>query len=207
MNDFRSTRAPVDVDRKALWVVRELGLPTIVKACVSCRSTRHHPTGKFRVNANGKLLDVWMLICCERCGRTSKIPVHERVHVRALKHERLLMFEGNAPALVRRLTADAALSGRAGHRLDWTGTWELETDTPFHDLDRGASTEVLVRFELPVPVRVGKLLTAGLGLSGSALADVVGSGRVRLPVAVDAKVREDFTFLVLAPPQSAETVR
>jgi hypothetical protein len=25
----------------------------------SCKSTRHHPTGKFRVNANGKLLDVW----------------------------------------------------------------------------------------------------------------------------------------------------
>ena len=202
MNDFRGT--PVPVDRKALWVVRELGLPTIVKACVSCRSTRHHPTGKFRVNANGKLLDVWMLICCERCGRTSKIPVHERVHVQALKHERLLMFETNAAAMVRRLATDAALAGKAGHRLDWTGTWELETDTPFHDL--GAPTEVVVRFELPVPVRVGKLLTAGLGLSRSALKDVVDSGRVRLPVAVDAKVREDFTFLVLAP-QPEDTVR
>ena len=203
MNDFRGT--PVPVDRKALWVVRELGLPTIVKACVSCRSTRHHPTGKFRVNANGKLLDVWMLICCEQCGRTSKIPVHERVHVQALKHERLLMFETNAAAMVRRLATDAALAGKAGHRLDWTGTWELETDTPFHDLE--APTEVVVRFELPVPVRVGKLLTAGLGLSRSALKDVVDSGRVRLPVAVDAKVREDFTFLVLAPTQPEDTVR
>jgi len=207
MNDPRSTRLPDDVDRKALWVVRELGLPAIVKACVSCRSTRHHPTGKFRVNANGKLLDVWMLIHCERCGRTSKIPVHERVHVQALKHERLLMFETNAPAMVRRLTTDTALAGKAGHRLDWNGTWELETDTPFDGLDGEVSTEVVVRFELPVPVRVGKLLTTGFGLSRSALGDLVGSGRVHLPVAVDAKVREDFTFLVLAPAHPDETVR
>jgi hypothetical protein len=64
MNEFRRT------GRAAQWVIRELGLPALVKACVSCRSARHHPTGKFRVNANGKLLDVWMLIRCERCGRT-----------------------------------------------------------------------------------------------------------------------------------------
>ncbi|MCS7478485.1 DUF1062 domain-containing protein [Umezawaea endophytica] len=208
MNESRDTRAPADVDRKALWVVRELGLPAVVKACVSCRSTRHHPTGKFRVNASGKLLDVWMLICCELCGRTSKIPVHERVHVRSLDHERLLMFEDNAPAMVRALATDTALAGKAGHRLDWNGTWDLETDSPFHDLERGASVEVVVRFELPVPVRVEKLLTTGLGLSRSAVADLVDSGRVRLPLAVGARAREDFTFVVLAPPDHPdETVR
>src|SRR6266567_1836507 len=65
MNDFRSTGVSAegggsDIGRKALWVIREFGLPAIVKAGVSCRSTRHHPTGKFCVNANGKLLDVWI---------------------------------------------------------------------------------------------------------------------------------------------------
>ncbi|HWO64728.1 MAG TPA: DUF1062 domain-containing protein, partial [Umezawaea sp.] len=98
-------------------------------------------------------------------------------------------------------------AGKAGHRLDWTGTWELETDTPFDGFDGEVSTQVVVRFELPVPVRVGKLLTAGFGLSRSALGGLVDSGRVRLPVAVDAKVREDFTFLVLAPAHPDETVR
>jgi len=79
MNSFRHVRVPADgrgpgIDGKALWVVSELGLPTIVKTCVSCRSTRHRPTGKFRVNANHKLLDVWLLIRCDLCGRTSKSP-------------------------------------------------------------------------------------------------------------------------------------
>ncbi|NKE56694.1 DUF1062 domain-containing protein [Lentzea sp. PSKA42] len=175
-------------ENKSLWVVRELGLPAIVKTCVSCRFTRHHSTGKIRVNANGKLLDVWLLIGCERCDRTSKIPVHERVHVQALDHERLVMFENNDPAIVRELV-------HAQRRLDWTGTWELETDMPFYDIESDPHPlEVIVRFELPAPIRVEKLLMAGFGLSRSAVKRSTDSGRIRLPMAVDARAREDFTF-------------
>jgi hypothetical protein len=208
MSSHRHARVPFDgdgpeIDRKALWVVRELALPAIVKICVSCRHTRHRPTGRFRVNANHKLLDVWMLIWCERCGRTSKIPVHERVNVRALPHERLVRFHDNDPAMVREVATDAALAGRAAHRLDWAGTWKLETDLPFHRLDGDdpVSFEVVVRFELPVPIRLGKLVRAGFGVSAAAVRDLVDSGRLRLPRPVGAPVREDFSLFVLAARQ------
>jgi hypothetical protein len=184
-------------------VVRELGLPAVVKACVSCRFTRHHATGKFRVNANGKVIDVWMLIHCEECGRTSKIPVHERIDVGALERERLLMFEGNDRSMVRDLAMDRTLAAQAGYRFDWTGTWKLETAVPS---ERGSEDpgplEVIVRFELPVPIRVEKLLMTGFGLSRSVVRDMAASGRIRLPVVIDAKAREDFAFFVnaTAPP-------
>ena len=213
MNDIRGIGAPAEgggsgTGRKALWVIRELGLPAIVKACVSCRSARHHPTGKFRVNANGKLLDVWMLICCELCGRTSKVPVHERIDVQALQSQRLLMFENNDPAMVRDLAMDGALAGKAAYRLDWSGAWQLEAGMPSCDLERAdpAPLKVIIRFELPVPIRVEKLLATGFGLSRSAVRGMVGSGRIRLPIAIDAKAREDFTLLVIAaPPPSRDT--
>jgi len=184
MSEFR---APVD--RKALWVVRELGLPAIIRTCVSCRTDRHHSTGKFRVNASGKLLDVWLLIGCDQCDRTSKIPLHERVHVQALDHQRLLAYESNDPAMVRQVAMDTALAGRSSYRLDWTGTWALDTDMPFYDSE---PLEVFVRFELPAPIRVIKLLMAGFGLSRSAVRGLP----LDLPVDLDARVREDFTFLV-----------
>jgi hypothetical protein len=188
-----------DIGRKALWVIRELRLPAIVKTCVSCRSTRHYPTGKFRVNANGKLLDIWMLIRCEMCDRTSKIPVHERIYVQALERERLLKFQNNDPAMVRDLVMDGALAGKAAYQLDWSGTWELKTEMPPRELEREAPVplEVIIRFELPVPIRVDKLLTAGLGLSRSAVRSMVDSGHIRLPMAINAKAREDFTFSVI----------
>jgi hypothetical protein len=49
-----------------------------------------------------------------------------------------------------------------------------------------------------VPIRVGKLLTTGLGLSRSAVKGMVDSGRIRLPMAIDARAREDFTLFVVA---------
>jgi hypothetical protein len=139
-----------------------------------------------------------MLVRCELCDRTLKIPVHERIQVRALEHERLLMFENNDPAMVRRLAMDAALAGRAAYRLDWNGTWKLETDLPFYELEHpdSAPLEVVIRYELPAPVRVEKLLAAGFGLSRSAARGMVDSGRIRLPMAIDAKAHDDFTFFV-----------
>jgi hypothetical protein len=188
----------VGTDRKALWVIRQVGLPAVVRPCGECRQTRHQPAGSFRVNANGKLLDVWMLLRCERCGRSSKIAVHERIHVRALGRERLVRFEQNDRALVRELAMDAALARSAGYRLDWAGTWELETDLPFYELEGAdqAPLEVIVSFELPVPIRVERLLMAGFGLSRAAARALVGSGRIRLPMAMTARAAADFTFLV-----------
>jgi hypothetical protein len=183
-----------EVGRKSLWVVRELGLPAIVKPCTSCRSTRHHPTGKFRVNANGKLLDVWLLVCCDLCGGTSKIPVHERIHVRALENSRLVMYQNNDFAAVRELAMSASLAGRSKYRLDWSGTWRLETDAPFSALEELAPITVLVRFELPAPIRVEKLLMLGFGLSRARLRRMVAEDHIRLPTAVDARVFDDFTL-------------
>ncbi len=208
MNNMRSFGVPADgagsdTGWKALWVIRELGLPTIVKPCLSCRSARHRPTGKFRVNANGKLLDVWLLIRCEQCGRTSKIPVHERTPVQAVGRGRLLKFERNDPALVRELFLDQTLARKAAWPLDWSGAWALETDLPFYEVGLAgpALITVIVSFELPVPVRVDKLLMAGFGLSRGAVRALVESGFIRLPLALDAKAREDFTFVVAGPPR------
>ena len=201
MSPLRDTRVPTDrddIDRKALWVVRELGLPAMLRGCPACRTDRHHPTGKIRVNASGKLLDVWLLIGCDHCGRTSKVPVHERIHVSALDHDRLVRFETNDPAMVRELAMDMSLARRTPYLLDWAGTWALDTDLPFYDLDSpdAAPLEVVVRLELPAPIRLVKLLMAGFGLSRTAVRRMVLTGRIELPVDMDARIRTDFTFLV-----------
>jgi len=185
-----------DVGRKALWAIRELGLPAIVKTCLSCRSDHHHPSGKFRVNANGKLLDVWLLMHCDRCGRTSKIPIHERISVRELENSRLMMFENNDPATVRELVLDASLASKAMYRLDWTDTWTLETHEPFYTLDDPEPINIIVSFELPASIRLERILMLGFGVSRSQLRSVVASGRVLLPVDLDSKVRDDFTLTV-----------
>ncbi len=184
----------MNIDRKALWAVRQCALPTIVRPCPGCSGTRHRPSGKIRVNANGKLLDVWLLLLCTGCGQTSKVPVHERVHVQSLDPARLVAYEANDPAVVREWAMSASLAARQKYRLDWTGTWRLETDTPFYALDDPEPLRVLIRFELPVPVRAERLLMLGLGLSRPAVRRLIAQGRIRLPLPGDAKAHHDFEF-------------
>jgi hypothetical protein len=185
--------------RKARWAVRQSALPTVVKPCLNCTGTRHRPSGKFRVNANGKLLDVWLLLNCAVCDRTSKVPVHERTHVSSLEPARLVAYESNNPAAVRELAMSTALAAKNGYRLDWTGTWQLRADTLPYELGAPAPVTVLISFELPAPVRVERLLMLGLGVSRSEVRRMVADGRVRLPPATGDKTHRDFEFTIARP--------
>ncbi|MEU4114244.1 DUF1062 domain-containing protein [Kitasatospora sp. NPDC028055] len=191
----------MNTDRKAHWAVRESALPTVVRPCPDCPGTRHRPSGKIRVNASGKLLDVWLLLSCAGCDRTSKVPVHERAHVSSLDPARLVAYETNAAAVVRELTTSASLAARNGYRLDWAGTWELEVRTPLHLLDDPTPLTVLVGFELPVPVRIERLLMLGLGLSRTAVRRMAADGRIQLPPALTptAKAHRDFELTLQRP--------
>ncbi|MFF4562233.1 DUF1062 domain-containing protein [Streptomyces sp. NPDC001435] len=186
----------MNIDRKALWAVRQSALPMVVRPCLNCSGTRHHPSGKIRVNANGKLLDVWLLLHCAVCARTSKVPVHERVHVSSLEPARRVGYETNDPAAVRELAMSASLAAKNGYRLDWTGTWELETDTLFSALHDPTPLKVLISFELPAPVRVERLLMLGLGLSRTEVRRMVADGRIRLPLTPGAKTHRDFELTI-----------
>jgi hypothetical protein len=186
----------MNTNRKAHWTVRQSGLPAVVKPCPDCAGRRHRPAGKFRVNANGKLLDVWLLLRCEACGRTSKAPVHERIQVHSLERARRLAYEANDPAVVRELAMSTSLATKNGYGLDWTGTWELQTDAPGYSPDDPAPLTVLISFELPAPARVERLLVLGLGLSRAEVRRMVADQRIRLPLALSAKAKQDFEFTV-----------
>jgi hypothetical protein len=189
----------MNTDRKALWAVRQSALPTVLRPCPDCSGTRHPPSGKIRVNANGKLLDVWLLLSCAACDRTSKVPVHERVHVSSLEPARRVAYEINDPAVVRELTMSASLAAKNGYRLDWTGTWGLETRTPLYALDDPTPLKVLVSFEVPAPIRVERLLMLGLGLSRTEIRRMVGDGRIHLHLALDVKAHQDFELTIHGP--------
>ena len=107
-----------------------------------------------------------------------------------------MAYENNHPAVVRELTMSASLAAKNGYRLDWTGTWELETDTPFYSPGDPASLRVLISFELPAQVRVERLLMLGLGLSRAEVRRMVADGRLRLPLALDAKAHQDFELTI-----------
>ncbi|MGK4598000.1 DUF1062 domain-containing protein [Amycolatopsis sp. w19] len=94
------------------WVVVPTCLPAVLRRCHACGSGRFRANGKFRVNANHKLIDVWLLVLCTRCGDTAKLTILERVHVRSVRPELLKRLHENDLGLAAELLQDPAVLRR-----------------------------------------------------------------------------------------------
>ncbi|TYC09389.1 DUF1062 domain-containing protein [Actinomadura syzygii] len=172
------------------WVVRRTRLPLLVLRCVACPSERASTgSGRFRVNANGKLLHVWLLVICGGCERTSKVNVYERVPVRSLPADLLAGYTANSPELVVDALFDPLIARRNRFELDWDGCWELLAapvpDDPW-------PIQIEVTFEDPVPVRPDWLIAHELGLSRKEVAQ-----RVKIDIPLKRKTKADFSFVLV----------
>ncbi|NYH53576.1 hypothetical protein HNR06_003165 [Nocardiopsis arvandica] len=172
------------------WAVRRTRLPLLALPCVDCPSGRAATgDGRFRVNANGKLLDVWLLVNCVSCDRTGKLTVHDRVAVRSLPADLLAGYTANAPALVADTLLDPSTARRNRFTLDWDGCWELHAppvpESPW-------PLRVAVAFDDPVPVRPDRLIARGLGISR---AEAVR--RVKADIPLNRRTKRDFSFVLV----------
>ncbi|MCG8591171.1 MAG: DUF1062 domain-containing protein [Proteobacteria bacterium] len=66
-----------------LWRIRPHTVPVWALACARCGASWLESTGRFRVNANGRRHDVWLIYRCPGCGARRKQPVHRRVRADA----------------------------------------------------------------------------------------------------------------------------
>jgi hypothetical protein len=172
------------------WAVRRTRLPLVALPCVDCPSDRAGTgDGRFRVNANGKLIDVWLLVNCVTCDRTAKLTVHDRVPVRSLPADLLAGYTANAPDLVARTLLDPSTARRNRIALDWDGCWELDApaapECPW-------PLRFAVVFDDPVPVRPERLIARGLGLSRGEVAR-----RVKTDIPLHRRTRRDFAFVLV----------
>jgi hypothetical protein len=174
------------------WVVMPTCLPLVLRRCHTCASGRFRTSGKFRVNANHKLIDAWLLALCTDCGDTSKLTVLERMNVRSVRPELLDRMHDNDPDLAAEVLQDPVVRRRNHIALDWEGAWRLDTGGSDH-LDREV-LDVSVRFAARIPVRPVRLVAEGCGLSRAEVGRLITDGRLVSAVRLSGKLSGDFTF-------------
>ncbi|WP_327362188.1 DUF1062 domain-containing protein [Streptomyces sp. NBC_01296] len=174
------------------WVVMPTCLPTVLRRCPACASDRFRANGKFRVNANHKLLDAWLLVLCTACGDTAKLTILERMNVRSIRPELLDRMHRNDPGLAAELLQDPVVRRRNRIALDWDNAWRLDTGGSDH-LDREV-VDVSVRFAARIPVRPVRLIAEGCGLSRAEVERLITEGKLVSAVRLSGKLSGDFTF-------------
>ncbi|MPY48759.1 DUF1062 domain-containing protein [Streptomyces acidicola] len=176
------------------WVVAPTCLPLVLRRCHACASGRFRTSGKFRVNANHKLIDAWLLALCTVCGETAKLTVLERMNVRSVRPELLDRMHDNDPGLAAELLQDPVVRRRSRIALDWENAWRLDTDGSDH-LDREV-IDISVRFAARIPVRPVRLIAEGCGLSRAEVERLITEGKLVSAVRLSGKLSGDFTFML-----------
>ncbi|WP_405582819.1 DUF1062 domain-containing protein [Streptomyces sp. NBC_01190] len=175
-----------------IWVVMPTCPPIVLRRCHACPADRFRASGKFRVNANHKLIDAWLLALCTGCGETVKLTVLERVNVRSVPPGLLARLHANDPALTAELLQDPALRHRNRVALDWDGAWRLDTGGS-DDLDQEV-IDVSVRFAARIPVRPVRLIAEGFAVSRAEVERLIAAGTLVSAVRLSGKLSGDFTF-------------
>ena len=161
------------IPTRALWRVLPEGLPGLLHRCPRCDTPRtFRCTGRFRVNANKRRLDVWLIYSCEVCKATRLRPVHERIRPEDLAPERYRQYLRNDLGAIRELAFEPGTQPHVdppGFRVEGVRTLRPQEH---------AEVRLLVPYRLQV--RLDRVLCQALGCSRSQLQRQVARGELSL---------------------------
>ena len=146
----------------------------MVRYCKRCgKSAEFASSGCFRVNAQQKSLDVWLIYKCAVCGTTWKLAVLSRVAPKSIPAEMLGGFCANDAELTMRYATDTALIRQNGAV---PGNPHIEVIG--EDANRTVSIRIHLVSQMPLDIKAKTVLREKLGLSGSEFAGLLESERL-----------------------------
>ena len=93
-------------------------VPPVIRRCKKCGvNTEFEMSGLFRVNANKKNLDVWLIYKCIVCDSTWNLSIYTRISPQSVSPELLDGFHSNDPDMAIQYGADIALLKRNGANI------------------------------------------------------------------------------------------
>jgi hypothetical protein len=180
------------------WIVVARDCPCPVLACPACGGDRpFHPSGKIRLNANGKRLDAWLIYKCDGCDRTWNRPIFERRLASDIPAADLAALRSGDPAFVRRLAFDLAALRRKTPVILQSDRVEIEKVVTGGDAG-ATGVDIALAVPHPIGLRLDRLLATGLGLSRSRIGTLMDMGRLEAAGGDNALKR---------PPRDGQSIR
>jgi hypothetical protein len=129
--------------------------PHLKRHCLRCATERRFvSSGKFRVNAQKKSLDAWLIFLCTACDYRWNLPIHERQSVNTIDPTELDALMRNDAAWAARYAAAGSISSDVAVTL--AGPVPLEPKT--------TTIEMAIAVTPACAIRLDRLLARVLGL-------------------------------------------
>ena len=134
--------------------------PSIRWSCPSCRVAQPFDCSeRFRANASGGLIDIWLIYQCRRCDATKNLTMLERAPVPKVPRALLDAAHGNDASVARAVARDVGLLRRNGAAIAEGDDWRI---------DGTATSHAILELAEPLLIRLDAVLAAAFGLSRTA---------------------------------------
>lgn len=192
--------------KERIWKIEPASAFGIIRNCPKCgKKVLYGSTGNFRVNANGKCVDVWLIYQCEVCKSTYNLSILERVNPRMLDSETYRQFMENDKELAVKYGTDRALFEKNKAVID-----ENSISFSVHEeiVDNVSSEDIgfkeIIHVQNPhcMKIRLDRFLALQLGVSRSKVRqllrdEIIVCGNLVKPE--KQVLMNDFTLLLNTP--------
>lgn len=164
-----------------LWTLQPSVPPRPWLHCPGCGQPRPFTSsGRIRLNANGRLLDAWLIYKCADCARTWNRPLFERQPRRALHPSVIDACEVSDPAFVADAAQDITALRRFSARIETDGRQQVMKQMLGRRQGHGCEACIRIIGAGAAPFRPDRLLAQELGLSRSRIDALVEVGAVQM---------------------------
>lgn len=166
-----------------IWEVKFLNPPEVIRHCKKCgEKTRYASSGSFRINAQQKSLDIWLIYRCVHCKNTWNAAVYSRINPKSISREQLEAFMKNDTDLAERYAMDIDFLSRNGAKVEIPPLCIVGSH-----VDLECPARIIIRSAYPIKIKVSKVLREKLPLSKKLFDRLADGGKLLLENGADIR--------------------
>ncbi|HJU30439.1 MAG TPA: DUF1062 domain-containing protein [Hyphomicrobiaceae bacterium] len=148
------------------WTATSLETPRVWQNCNRCDArTPFVCSGKFRINAQGKRIDAWLIYRCARCDQTWNYPILERTALTEIDPSHLQALSENCGRLAQRHAFDVMRLRQYSDQIEESDRVAVQVCLLGRCDGEPRTLAVSIAVPRPCRMRLDRLLATGLGLS------------------------------------------
>lgn len=152
------------------WEVKVKNTPLLIKKCSHCDSDRFYCSDKFRMNAQKKNIDVWLIYRCVKCDNTCNLTLLSRSKPDLIDKTLFHSFSMNDKDAAWKYAFSTEMERKNNLRLDYGSVeYEVGPDTSLEDL-LNLSNEVIkihIKCEFEFDLKLSSLIKRCFSLSAN----------------------------------------
>ncbi|RVU55849.1 DUF1062 domain-containing protein [Anaerosphaera multitolerans] len=143
------------------WEVEYLSSPKVIRYCKKCgHETEHISSDLFRINAQQKSLDIWLIYKCIHCKNTWNMTIYTRINPKSISQDLLNKFMKNDENLARACALDTELIKRNRVKIELP-----PYDIKGESIDFRSDTKIKIYNPYSANIKVSKVLREKLSLT------------------------------------------